>query len=82
MKESKKNETENQVPEIFRLEAEALEEIRKQAKEKTVKQSTKWVQRGVYVVCVSGENEYGIYVGTRKQLVGIDENGRPVLRDI
>ena len=39
-----------------------------------------WVQRGPYLVCVSGcPIEHSVYIGTKVIFVGYDENGYPKL---
>lgn len=38
-----------------------------------------WRQRGPYCVCVSCELEHAIYIGMDKLLIGIDEQGQPIL---
>jgi len=39
-----------------------------------------WRQRGPYCVCTSCELEHAIYVGMDKLLIGIDEEGQPILK--
>lgn len=39
-----------------------------------------WRQRGPYAVCTSCELEHAIYVGMDKLLIGIDEQGQPILK--
>jgi len=40
-----------------------------------------WVQRGYYLVCKSCELEHGTFIGPHKLLTGIDEKGKPILRN-
>lgn len=42
----------------------------------------KWVQKGPYIENSGGKLKYGIYVGVNKRLVGVDDKGRPILKDI
>lgn len=37
-------------------------------------------QRGYYLVCKSCELEHGIYIGADKIMVGIAEDGKPLLK--
>lgn len=39
-----------------------------------------WRQNGPYLVCKGCELEHGIYVGVEKLLVGVTENGLPILK--
>lgn len=63
---------------IFSMSPEELEEIRTKARENS--NDHKWKQRGIYIVCVSCENEHSICVGTDKYLAGVDENGNPIIK--
>lgn len=40
-----------------------------------------WRQKGPYLVCKSCELEHAIHIGMEKELIGIDKEGRPILRD-
>ena len=40
-----------------------------------------WRQQGPYLVCKSCELQHAIYIGMDKLLVGLDESGRPILKD-
>jgi len=39
----------------------------------------KWKQKGPYLINTGGKLDYGVYVGMDKKLVGIDEDGKPIL---
>jgi len=39
-----------------------------------------WKQEGPYVVCRSCEIEHAIWIGMDKMMVGIDEEGRPIIK--
>lgn len=39
-----------------------------------------WRQQGPYLVCKGCELVHAVYVGTQKILVGIAEDGRPILK--
>lgn len=41
-----------------------------------------WRQQGPYIICKSCELEHGTYIGMKKQLIGIAEEGKPILKDI
>lgn len=41
-----------------------------------------WRQRGPYLVCKSCEIEHGVWIGMKKQLVGISEDGKPILKKL
>jgi len=38
-------------------------------------------QEGIYLVCRSCEIEHAIYIGPDKMMVGIDEEGKPIVVD-
>lgn len=38
-----------------------------------------WRQKGPYLVCKSCEIEHAVYIGMEKILVGLNENGQPIL---
>ncbi len=64
---------------LFTLTQEQLDKIRAEHKAKNVKH--KWRQSGVWVYCSSCDNEHGFFVGVNKKLVGIDDDGNPVIVD-
>ena len=39
-----------------------------------------WRQEGPYVVCRSCEIHHAVFIGMEKMMVGIDENGNPILK--
>jgi len=39
-----------------------------------------WRQEGPYLVCRSCEIHHAVYIGMEKMMVGIDENGNPILK--
>lgn len=75
------NETTANKEQVFSYPQDVVDEIRKQAVEKAKNARHEWRQKGVWVYCKSCENEHGFYVGTRKQLVGISDDGKPILID-
>jgi len=46
----------------------------------TPKGQHNWRQEGPYVVCRSCEIEHAIFIGMEKMMIGIDEEGRPILK--
>lgn len=44
------------------------------------KGSHDWRQRGPYLVCKSCEIEHGTYIGMKKIMVGLTEDGQPILK--
>ena len=40
-----------------------------------------WRQEGPYVVCRSCEIEHAIWIGMDKMMIGIDSEGKPILKD-
>ena len=40
-----------------------------------------WRQQGPYLVCKSCELHHAVYVGMDKVLIGIDEKGKPILKN-
>lgn len=45
------------------------------------KGSHEWRQRGPYLVCKSCELEHATWIGMTKIMVGIHEDGQPILKD-
>lgn len=45
------------------------------------KEVHEWRQQGYYLVCKSCELVHAVYIGSKKIIVGIDEQGRPILKD-
>jgi len=41
----------------------------------------KWRQQGPYLVCKSCELQHAVYIGPDKMMVGIDKEGKPILKD-
>jgi len=41
-----------------------------------------WRQKGPYLVCKSCELEHAIWIGMKKQMVGINDKGQPILKKI
>lgn len=39
-----------------------------------------WRQEGPYCVCRSCEIHHAVFIGMEKMMVGIDENGNPILK--
>lgn len=40
-----------------------------------------WRQQGPYLVCKSCELQHAVFIGMKKQLVGINDKGQPILED-
>lgn len=40
-----------------------------------------WIQHGPYLTCETCDLEHGVYIGMKKLLVGLDENGEPIFKD-
>lgn len=43
--------------------------------------SGEWIQKGPYIINKSAKLPYGVYIGMNKILIGIDQNGKPMLKD-
>lgn len=41
-----------------------------------------WRQQGPYIVCKSCELVHALRIGMNKQLIGIDEEGMPILKSV
>lgn len=41
-----------------------------------------WRQQGPYLVCKSCELEHAVFVGISKQMVGISDDGKPILKTL
>lgn len=46
------------------------------------KGSHEWRQRGPYLVCKSCELEHAVWIGIDKQMVGVSEDGQPILKSL
>lgn len=46
------------------------------------KGSHEWRQRGPYLVCKSCELEHAVWIGIDKQMVGVSEDGQPILKQV
>ena len=40
-----------------------------------------WRMQGPYLVCKSCELQHAVFIGMGKLLIGIDEKGKPILKD-
>jgi hypothetical protein len=76
MKDKKQS---NKTDEVFSLDAQTLQELKNEAVRRVKENKHEWRQRGVYLVCISCEQEHGVHIGTKKMLVGVDDNGSPIL---
>lgn len=41
-----------------------------------------WRQQGPYLVCKSCDLEHAVWIGMKKQMVGISEDGQPIIKHI
>lgn len=39
-----------------------------------------WRQQGPYLVCKSCDIQHAVYVGMGKELIGLDKDGKPILK--
>lgn len=62
---------------VFGLSQQQFEEIRNQA----LSRKHTWRQKGGWLVCKSCPCSHAIAIG-RKQMVGVTENGDPILEDL
>lgn len=72
---TKKNKEKKKVEPFDKSKWKKLEDVEKF--ENTLE--GKWVQRGPYIVNTGSKLDYGIYIGVNRKLVGVDENGRPII---
>lgn len=42
----------------------------------------KWIQRGPYLECRDCDIHHAVFVGVNKQMVGVTENGLPILKKV
>jgi len=40
----------------------------------------RWIQKGPYIINTDTKLEYGLYIGNDKKLIGVDENGKPIIQ--
>lgn len=64
---------------VWGISQSELDEIREQAREKLRTTKHNWKQKGVELYCNSCDTPHGIYIGTKKILVGITKDGTPIL---
>ena len=69
--EEEKNEPESEVYDFNRPNYEFVP-----------KGSHQWRQMGYYIICKSCEMEHAFWIGSEKQLIGIKEDGIPILKKI
>lgn len=41
-----------------------------------------WRQQGPYLICKSCELEHATFIGMDKQMIGMDEEGQPVFKEV
>ena len=44
------------------------------------KEQHDWRQQGFFLVCKSCELQHSVYIGSEKLLVGLDNEGKPILK--
>lgn len=47
----------------------------------TPNENHEWRQQGFYLICRSCEIMHAVYIGSEKLLVGLDQKGKPILKD-
>lgn len=77
---SENSHSQNDVKQVFGLTERELDELRERAKEK--QNGGTWKQKGAYLIKEDVDYPFGIHIGTKKQLVGVDEKGNPILKDL
>lgn len=85
MSETYQNNSENlqsqsDVKQVFGLTEQELDELRERAKER--QKGGTWKQKGAYLIKEDVDYPFGIHIGVNKQLVGVDEKGNPILKDL
>lgn len=76
---NKSNKTSGASKEVFSIDAQTLQEMKNEAVRRVKESKHEWRQRGVYLVCISCEQEHAVHIGTEKILVGVDDGGKPIL---
>ena len=41
-----------------------------------------WRQQGPYLVCKTCEIEHAVWIGMKKQMAGMDKEGKPILKEV
>ena len=41
-----------------------------------------WRQQGPYLICKSCEIEHATFIGVEKQLIGLEDDGKPILKRV
>lgn len=67
---------------VFSYPQNTVDELRQRAVQATAEAKHDWRQQGVWVRCESCKNSHGFFVGTKKILIGITQDGMPILRDL
>jgi len=80
MNDQKNNQNE-EIKDSFQIDEATLEELRKKAREKAKNTFHNWRQKGNYIVCKSCEFPHRFNIGVDKMLVGITDEGLPILKD-
>lgn len=47
-----------------------------------LKQYHEWRQQGPYLICKSCEIDHASFIGMGKQLIGLNEDGTPILKEL
>ena len=66
------NQKENEVTEILDFNKPAYSFVPKGRHE--------WKQEGPYLVCYTCELRHAVHIGMKKMMVGIDKDGKPILK--
>jgi cytochrome c1 len=74
------NENNEITPETLEVSNDQIEKMWQDAKASM--QGHSWIQRGTEIICESCPFKHGFYVEPEKRLVGIDENGNPIIDKI
>lgn len=48
----------------------------------TVGKEHNWLQKGPHIVCTKCNSPHGFYIGTKKRLMGFDEEGNMIIKSL
>lgn len=79
---SLKNEQQGTSETFFGLTDKQVEEIKNKAVEKVLRARHEWRQKGQWIICQSCETPHAFCVGMNKRLIGIGEQGEPLIKEL
>lgn len=76
---NEQNEQLEDFSKVWGISETELEEIREQAREKLKTTRHNWKQKGAGLYCSTCDTPHGIYIGTKRIMIGVKKDGTPIL---